>query len=284
MYFNSMNEKIIYVGNDSPSPSLDCVLAGVTMPNSDYRISRAPLDVYVFEYVADGEGYIESGGVKYTVSGGTFYCMKRGIDEVHYSSEKEPYRKLWLNLRGDFVDKMYDMFSLDDVFVARLNVLDSFLAMHDKLGRINEENRSDMLAEVSKLLFSVLTDATKNRFFPGEEKNGTLAEKIRSFIDAGIYSDLSVESIAADFGVSSTHTIRVFREKYGTTPHQYILERRISIAKSLLTGTVMPIGEIAALLNYSNTQHFSASFRKSVGCTPHKYRHKTPDGKSDDLG
>ncbi len=78
--------------------------------------------------------------------------------------------------------------------------------------------------------------------------------------------------MSAAFGVSKMHVIRVFRKKFGITPMQYVIERRIGAAKSLLTGTVMPIKEIAALLRYSGTQHFSTSFKSAVGCTPGQYR------------
>ena len=68
------------------------------------------------------------------------------------------------------------------------------------------------------------------------------------------------------------HIIRVFKKKFNITPMQYLIDKKIGIAQSLLTGTVMPIKEIAALLRYSNTQHFSSSFKNAVGCTPNKYR------------
>lgn len=272
MYFNAYNEKIIYVGKEIDSSVLNCRLAGVTSPNPGYKIYRNPMDVYVFEYVISGEGYIESNGEKIKVHGGTFYCMKKGIEETHYADENDPYEKIWVNLEGEIVGRMFDFFELTPVYCAEVNVMNIFLEIHDKLERINDANESETNAEIMRLLFDMLTYATKDKFFPSTAGNNTLDEKIRSYIDSNIYNDISLDTIAAEFGITKMHVIRVFKQRFGTTPIQYILDRKISISKSLLTGTVMPIKEIASLLRYSNTQHFSGSFKKAVGCTPNKYR------------
>lgn len=272
MYFNAYNEKIIYVGKNDPSPKLSCMLAGVTYPNAGYKIYRNPCDVYVFEYVVSGEGIIEADGRRIPVRGGMFYCIAKGIEENHYSSESDPYEKLWINLDGEVVEKMFDFFSLGHVYCAEVNVMNIFIEIHDRLERMDDSNEADTYAEIMRLLFDMLTYATKDKFFPSSAGGNTLDEKIRSYIDANIYNDISLDTISAEFGITKMHVIRVFKQKFGTTPIQYILERKISISKSLLTGTVMPIKEIASLLRYSNTQHFSGSFKKAVGCTPNKYR------------
>ncbi len=266
------NEKIVYVGNREASDSLSCLLAGVTYPDPDYRISRNPCDVYVFEYVVSGEGYIESHGEKIHVQTGDFYCIRKDADEIHYSSPTNPYEKLWVNLDGEIVGRLYDFFALPPVFKAEVNVMNQFLEMHDKLERMTDENESDTLADLTGILFSVMLKATKEQLFPSKAGVHSLDEKIRAYIDNNIYNDISLDDISEEFGITKMHVIRVFKLKYGTTPVQYMLERKISIAKSLLTGTVMPIKEIASLLRYSNTQHFSGSFKKAVGCTPNRYR------------
>ncbi len=266
------NEKIVYVGKREASDAFSCQLAGVTYPDPDYRISRNPCDVYVFEYVVSGEGYIESNGEKIHVQAGDFYCIKKGADEMHYSSPTNPYEKIWLNLDGEMVGKLYDFFALPPVYKKDVNVMNLFIEIHDKLERITDENESETFCSITQILFTILLNVTKDQLFPTKSGIHSLDEKIRAFIDNNIYNDISLDDIAEEFSVTKMHVIRVFKQKYGTTPVQYMLERKISIAKSLLTGTVMPIKEIASLLRYSNTQHFSGSFKKAVGCTPNRYR------------
>ena len=65
MFFTDSNEKMIFAQNGNPNGMLDCILAGVTYPNPEYRISRLPSNEYVLEYVISGAGHIEGfrGGV-----------------------------------------------------------------------------------------------------------------------------------------------------------------------------------------------------------------------------
>lgn len=272
MYFNDINEKIIFADGNENSLVLGCVLAGTTYPNPDYRIIRFPSKEYVFEYVISGKGYIEYDGERHEVSGGTFYCFKRGTDLLYYSDPDEPYEKIWMNFVGEMPEKLFDLFSLGNLFVTQCNVLDIFFEIHNALEHITHNNESEIYAEILNMLFRVLTTATQPRFFPDSADKNSLDERIRSFIDANIYQDLSLDRISEEFGITKMHIIRVFRNKFGITPIQYLIDRKIGIAKSLLSGTVMPIKEIAALLRYSNTQHFSGSFKSATGSTPNKYR------------
>lgn len=272
MYFNDINEKIIHADSCDTAMVLNCVLAGVTYPNPEYRIPRFPSKDYVFEYIISGKGYIEMYGEKIEVSAGMFYCFRRGTDLLYYSDPDDPYEKIWMNFVGEMPERLFDFFGLDKLFITRRNVLNLFLEIHDALEHISAHDSSDVYADILGLLFRILTSATKDRYFPSTAEMNALDERIRAYIDANIYTDLSLDRISEEFGITKMHIIRVFKNKFSITPMQYLIERKIGIAKSLLTGTVMPIKEIAALLRYSNTQHFSSSFKTAVGCTPNKYR------------
>ncbi len=272
MYFNVYKEKILYSAKSEPASTLYCTLAGITYPNPEYTISRTPCDTYVFEYVISGKGYIEYNEALEEVKTGDFYCIKKGCNLTCTADKNDPCEKIWINIDGDIVSKIYDFFALDPVYITKSNVFNHFIAIHDKLSGISEVNKADTYAEIMSHILTILVCATKKKLFPSNSGINSLEERIRSYIDANIYNEISLEMIAEQFSVTRMHVIRIFKQKYGVTPIQYMLDKKISIAKSLLRDTVMPIKEISELLRYSNTQHFSGSFKKSVGCTPNQYR------------
>ena len=177
MYFNTYNEKIIYVGKNDPYSLFSCMLAGVTYKNPNYRIVRNNCDVYVFEYVVSGKGSIEVGDRVYDVHEGMFYCLEKGVDEVHYASQDEPYEKMWINLDGELVRKIFSFFNLSTLYVAEVNVMNIFIEIHDKLEHIDDTNESETYAEIMSLLFNMLVAATMERFFPSTSKNTSVDEK-----------------------------------------------------------------------------------------------------------
>lgn len=272
MYFNDINEKIIHVDSGKTSALMSCSLAGITYPASEYRIVRSPSKDYIFEYVTSGKGYVETEGEIHEVKAGTFYCLRRGVDLIYYADPDDPYEKIWMYFDGEMIERLFDFFLIGNILIVKCNVFNLFLEVHDALESIPKRDPSNVYADILGLLFKILTTATKDRFFPSTLEMNALDEKIRSYIDSNVYTDLSLDKIADEFGITKMHIIRVFKNKFNITPMQYLLEKKITIAKSLLADTVMPIKEIAELLHYSNTQHFSSSFKNAVGCTPNKYR------------
>lgn len=272
MYFNDAKEKIVYVSDLEHSGMFNCILAGITYPNPDYKISKAPSDHYVFEYVISGKGWIEIGGKKFPVSAGQFYCIKKGTYCTYYADPVDPYEKIWINTNGEAVSRLFDYFMLDYVYTAEANVLDLFCEIHDKLCQLNLSNASEINSDIVSLMFKILMNATKDTFFPVSVDKNALDEKIRAYIDSNIYTDISLDQISEVLGYTKMHIIRVFKNRFGTTPMQYLIDKKIGIAQSLLSETLMPIKDIAELLRYSNTQHFSSSFKAAVGCTPNKFR------------
>lgn len=72
--------------------------------------------------------------------------------------------------------------------------------------------------------------------------------------------------------MSVSYFIRKFREYTQTTPAQYLLSLRISMAQSLLENTGQSISEIASSVGYENPLYFSRLFHKMTGVSPSTFR------------
>jgi transcriptional regulator GlxA family with amidase domain len=58
----------------------------------------------------------------------------------------------------------------------------------------------------------------------------------------------------------------------GSSPLQEILRQRIAKAKSLLTGTTLPLAKIAELSGFGDPYSFSRAFRRETGMSPREHR------------
>jgi len=75
-------------------------------------------------------------------------------------------------------------------------------------------------------------------------------------------------------GINRAVLWQQFRRDFGQSPKQYHLKQRVTAAMPLL-GTERDIATIARMCGFSDSAHFSRSFRKVTGSTPTSFRSKT---------
>ncbi len=103
-------------------------------------------------------------------------------------------------------------------------------------------------------------------------KSAALGRQLQIYVDEHVLEDLSVQTISEHFDISPTYTSRIFKKVTGMSLMQYIIQRRIGEAQTLLLITDLPITEIAQKVGYDNLSHFVKMFTQNVGLSPRKYR------------
>jgi AraC-like DNA-binding protein len=84
--------------------------------------------------------------------------------------------------------------------------------------------------------------------------------------------DVSLAELAQECQLSITHFARAFRQSTGMSPHQWLLVRRLSKAKSLIEGSNLTLAEVAAICGFSSQSHLNAAFRRYAGTSPGRWR------------
>jgi len=103
------------------------------------------------------------------------------------------------------------------------------------------------------------------------ERAGPLAPVI-DHVATHLGDELDNKALAAVAGCSSDHLIRLFKQRLGQTPAQYVQERRIADAAERLLKTEASIDQISAATGFANRYHFSRVFTRLLGCPPARYR------------
>lgn len=88
---------------------------------------------------------------------------------------------------------------------------------------------------------------------------------------------LSLETVASNLGISDSTMLKVFKKVYAATPKHYQNQLRYNEAKFLLHQPHLPINEIAELVGYQNSSHFSRQFKKWSSLSPLQYRKRHRD-------
>lgn len=104
-------------------------------------------------------------------------------------------------------------------------------------------------------------------------------QRVMTFIDDNITLDLSVSTLAQVAGMSSFYFCRSFKQSTGITPHQFVLSRRMELARQLLLQEPMRLMQVAQKVGFTDQSQFTRVFRKIVGTTPSQFR-RTAGGTS----
>jgi AraC-like DNA-binding protein len=98
--------------------------------------------------------------------------------------------------------------------------------------------------------------------------------RAREFIDHCYDHPLSLDQISEKACFSRYHFLRLFREVFNKTPHQYLIERRIERAKELLKSDDMRVTDVCLEVGFQSLGSFSSLFHKCVGHAPVTFREK----------
>jgi AraC family transcriptional regulator len=92
------------------------------------------------------------------------------------------------------------------------------------------------------------------------------------YIDQHLSERLPVRRLSELVAMSSCHFSHVFKHVTGVAPHQYVLSRRVAVAKGLLRASDKSLADIARQVGFVNLSHFSTAFGRVAGMTPTQYR------------
>jgi AraC-like DNA-binding protein len=91
------------------------------------------------------------------------------------------------------------------------------------------------------------------------------------YIDAHLAEPLTVDTLAAQVCLSPSAFSRVFRERTGHSPYQYVKETRLDRARQLLNEGRLGVSAVSRAVGYASASHFIKEFRSRYGATPGGY-------------
>ncbi|MCD8337220.1 MAG: AraC family transcriptional regulator [Lachnospiraceae bacterium] len=97
-------------------------------------------------------------------------------------------------------------------------------------------------------------------------------QQVQKYIAEHLTEELSREELAKMVYVSPDHLTRLFKKETGLPLNEYIISKRIQLAKQLLSETDLTIVEITEKAGFSYSSYFVKIFKKKTGMTPQQYR------------
>ena len=230
-------------------------------PNWDYH------HVWI---VLDGSGYVETTfgnfhvkkGYVYYIPGSTILCSRcKDFMCQHYI---------------DFIPTKNKF--LFENFIQFTHVSNKFDEINTLMTRVEENYRNNGEASAfiaNACLTAIMSYFTVKRFVPN--KPASILQPSLEYIHNNLKNteNLKVEKLARDMSYSTKHYSRLFKAAYGTSPSEYILNKRLEYSRFLILNTNKPINLIAVECGFTDPMYFSRLFHKKFGVPPLTFRKKT---------
>lgn len=227
-----------------------------------------------------------SGKAAYHIEGKSYYLKPWDIllvnrhaihkPEIDFSV---PYERFVLWIRDDLaqtdllrffqkaIDRSFNLIRLDSGTQEKLKQL-----LYELEAALKDEKfGSDLLGTALFTQFMVYV----NRIFLEKQyiydtrsySSDSQIEELLRYINHNLTENLSIETLARKYYLSKYHMMRKFKEETGYTIHNYIVSKRLLLARTQIAeGT--PVLKAAQLSGFSDYTTFSRAYKKQFGSAP----------------
>lgn len=248
---------------------------------------------YLLHYVLAGKGTFTSGGRSWHLGAGDGFLIIPGVVSGYRASDEEPWEYCWIGFDGRDAKNTLNSCGIN----AENPVFHGFPDGKNGNGEQMTAGSGQESAAVGDVLLSinnVLYEEPENvylhlsylyRFFallqPGcavghKDSTGYLQKAI-DYIQNNYAYDIKIRDVARYVGIDRTYLYKLFSQELGTSPQQYLISYRLSVAKQMLTSTTLRVSEIANSCGFVDSTSFCHQFRGQFLMTPSQFR-KAPGG------
>jgi AraC-like DNA-binding protein len=139
--------------------------------------------------------------------------------------------------------------------------------------------RAAVLAQLTLLLID-LTRMTEGLVDDLRRCGEPLIADVFTLIDRQIERPISLRDVARELGLTPGHLTTVVRRRTGRTVGEWIVERRMAQARTLLRDTDLSITEVSRRVGISDAGYFGRVFLRVHGISPRQWRNQETAGRS----
>lgn len=189
-----------------------------------------------------------------------------------YGNNKKTWCHSWMHFSGKYVENQFleNKIILNQLLDANIsNIFETLLTdLHQEvyfneypLMTIIKNHLNNFMLKTSRKISNDICHHTPEEYI-----------HIKQVLDFRYSEKLELNSLAKITGCSIQHFCQKFKSIYNVSPIDYLVNKRISIAKQFLETTNMRINEISYKVGYNDIYYFSRLFKSREGCSPSLYR------------
>lgn len=265
----------MYISNiNSSSIKLQSIVTEGVVKTQD------PVEFYSEEYLT--LIYIVKGAANYSTHDESGDVKKRDVIILNPDNpfKLAPLRKLeWIRitLSGILFTSSLEIDSTNPIFVTEDK--SQSIKRYLDLAILEDTHRfrgTELI--LKKLLESVMVHILRNNELSikdasAQVKNDEI-ERIQEYIRKNYSQKITLDDLSDHVGINKYYLIRLFKQKTGLSPIDYLIHVRLAEAEKLLASSDVTISKISDMVGFHSPSHFSKTFKESNHCTPSAFRKK----------
>jgi AraC-like DNA-binding protein len=240
---------------------------------SNHHFPRHSHDQFGVGVIAFGAQRSWSGVGSVSASAGDVIMVNPG--EMHDGAPLDGSARGW---RMIYLDPALVAYEVEEEFVGPVEIVrpvarDPLLARHfAELFACLTAVHPDRLAGEENLLRSLMCLVRRHGMArPSSTGRSPCVAKAIRRLDSAPHAGVSLAELAALSGVSRFQLLRGFAREVGITPHAYLVQRRVRLARRLLADGQTP-AQAAIQAGFADQSHMTRAFVRQLGVTPSRYR------------
>lgn len=244
-------------------------------------------DSHLITYVINGRKDWTSGQRTFKIESGDALFVRKGVYSTRQYFEVD-YCVILFFINDEFIRKfiqdnqlqLKEAATKEHAQIFEIDVDDSLDSLihsvfnYIKTGGHIPQNLVEL--KFKELLFNIFLNPKNNELI-SYFKSVTLSSKtdLKNIMQTNFQYDLSISDFARLCDRSLSTFKRDFQTQFNDTPGNWIKEKRLEFAKSLLINSDLSINEICYESGFKNTSHFNKIFKEKFGSPPHKFKKLT---------
>ena len=250
--------------------------AGLFQCHSKYYTERENLNSFLILLTLSGQGSLTYRNQKYALSAGQALFIDCLEHNYYRTAPQKSWTTCWVHFNGGNARSYYELFQKSAPPVVRVvdpaafqSTVMEIIRRHDDFSAETELMCSGLIME---LLTMMLQSAPSKLFHIT-----TVPEYIQAIvqhIEKNYAENISLNELSEQYAVSKYHLSRVFKRYIGIPIHEYQIQLRINLSKSMLISSPLSVAEVSQKVGFDNVSHFINLFKERVHDTPHTFRKK----------
>ncbi len=243
------------------------ILYGEEQCKPGYSFGPCVRSNYIIHYVYSGCGILRVGKDEYKIGKGEMFLIKPNSLAYYRADLENPWLYRWIEFNGSMSERILAPFKSPVLRDFDSKQIGQRLKDFVGSGQISFENAMERFWGI----LAALNERPSGGAPINTHEYVLMAEQ---YIKNNINKKITVNDIAAHIGINRSYLSRLFKERNGVSPQQYLTTAKINAAAQYLKNTDISVTGAAQSVGYTDYRVFNKVFRRHFNASPSEWRNK----------